>query len=356
MKKITQKTFFLTIVLLFAIFLFSSRFQVVRSDLICGGNLHNCGSTSAPNCNDCCNNNQCGGGQICQGGQCKDNNSGGGGGGGGGTTVPTATPTPPSTGGGALTSGTTDYCTSTTISQTTLDAGQSLTVTSNATSSDVVSFGWWFYNLDNIDTTTNRPKPIMFTTNTPYSQVKTVAIGTNNQSITVNFSDIDKPDLNWTSYTPRPKRIEIDGYFKKPGEATWTKFNQACSVKFSDTAIDPTPVPPASCVCGGTGECATTCVYNKIGGITYSTPIKCNLSTTLFSSVPTATDKNNWCKRFTKTAGDANGDGNVNMLDYFYYVQAIYGGKVPPSVNLDFNGDGFITSVDHDILIKALKP
>lgn len=272
--------------------------------------------------------------------------------------VPTATPTPvPTTvNAGTLTSSTTtDYCTSTTISQTTLDAGQTLTITSTATSADIVSYGWWFYNLDNVNAATTKPKPIMFVATKPYGRARTLAIGSSSQSFQVAFSDIDKPDLNWTSYTPRPKRIEVDGYFKKPGETTWTKFNPACSVKFSDTAVDPTPVPPASCVCSA-GVCATTCVYNKIGGITYSSPIKCNLAATLFSSVPTATDKNNWCKNFTKTAGDANADGQVNMLDYFYYIQAIYGGKVPPTVNLDFNGDGFITSVDHDILIKALKP
>jgi hypothetical protein len=44
------------------------------------------------------------------------------------------------------------------------------------------------------------------------------------------------------------------------------------------------------------------------------------------------------------------------MIDYYYLVLALNGGKIPPSVNLDFNGDGQIGLSDRAIIVKTLHP
>jgi hypothetical protein len=58
-----------------------------------------------------------------------------------------------------------------------------------------------------------------------------------------------------------------------------------------------------------------------------------------------------------RTKGDANGDGKASILDYFYYVSAtVFGAKLPPTVNIDFNGDGVVSSADKAVLMKSLRP
>ncbi len=57
-----------------------------------------------------------------------------------------------------------------------------------------------------------------------------------------------------------------------------------------------------------------------------------------------------------KAQGDANCDGTVNLLDYFYYVTVASGGRVPSSVNPDFNGNGTVNAEDRVIIIRTLKP
>jgi hypothetical protein len=41
-------------------------------------------------------------------------------------------------------------------------------------------------------------------------------------------------------------------------------------------------------------------------------------------------------------------------MDYFYYVGAVNGGRIPPSVNPDFNGDGEVGTSDRVIIIRSL--
>ena len=57
-----------------------------------------------------------------------------------------------------------------------------------------------------------------------------------------------------------------------------------------------------------------------------------------------------------KAQGDANCDGTVNLLDYFYYVTVASGGRVPSSVNPDFNGNGTVNAEDRAIIIRTLRP
>lgn len=275
------------------------------------------------------------------------------------TVIPTATPTPiPPLNIAPVTPGTEELCTSTTLSDTNLGAGESLTVTSKSTSSDIVQFGWWLYNMDNLDTN-NAPKPIKFVAGTNVAGVvQTRQISTNQATLTINFYDINRNDVNWTYYMPKPKRIKVDAYFKKAGSTAWSKYNANCSKFFNAATVDPTPTPVASCTCSAANTCATTCFFDKFGtGVTYSNPVNCNLGSDLFSSAPTAANKNKWCQSYLRTRGDSNGDGKTNMLDYFYYVSAtVFGAKLPPTANIDFNGDGIVSSADKAILIKSLKP
>jgi len=102
------------------------------------------------------------------------------------------------------------------------------------------------------------------------------------------------------------------------------------------------------------GSCSTICTLEKFSDITYSTPLKCALADSLFSTPQT--NKTAWCKAPKRTKGDANGDGVINMLDYFYYVAAASGGKIPLAVNPDFNGDGVVNVSDIAIILKSLNP
>lgn len=285
------------------------------------------------------------------------------------TTPPVATATPaPTTGPGTPTptqpaaawsiapvvAGTEELCQLLTVSDTLLSSGETMTITSKSTNSDIVSFGWWFYNRDNLNTA-NDPKPIKFVTGSNVAGViKNVTIADNEYSLTVKFDDLNRTDLNWTNYMPKPKRIKVDAYFKKVGSTTWSKYNAACSKNFNVATVDPTPTPNPACVCAA-NACATACSFDKYPtGVTYTNPIKCSVIDG-YSSTPTDANKTQWCRNYYRTKGDANGDGSANILDYFYYIAVSFGAKIHPSINLDFNGDGVVSSADKAILIKTLK-
>ncbi|PIV09095.1 hypothetical protein COS31_02000 [Candidatus Roizmanbacteria bacterium CG02_land_8_20_14_3_00_36_15] len=53
--------------------------------------------------------------------------------------------------------------------------------------------------------------------------------------------------------------------------------------------------------------------------------------------------------------GDADGNGIINTTDYFYYVAAVMGGKIPATVNPDFNDDGEVGASDRAIIIETLN-
>ncbi|MFA6081466.1 MAG: hypothetical protein WC741_03600 [Patescibacteria group bacterium] len=124
-----------------------------------------------------------------------------------------------------------------------------------------------------------------------------------------------------------------------------------------DTNPTATPAPTGNpnCICNAQGSCTTQCQFNKFTDITtYSNPIKCGLAGSLFQSVPTADQKTGWCQAGMRTKGDADGNGNASLKDYFYYVAAKAGAKIPPTVNPDFNGDNLIDQKDREIIIKSI--
>jgi hypothetical protein len=64
--------------------------------------------------------------------------------------------------------------------------------------------------------------------------------------------------------------------------------------------------------------------------------------------------KNNYCTRYYRTTGDADGNNAVDNLDYFYYVRFVNGGQVPDEINPDFNGDGVVSVSDRKIVVRTL--
>ncbi|MEK7633618.1 MAG: hypothetical protein AAB437_02130 [Patescibacteria group bacterium] len=120
-------------------------------------------------------------------------------------------------------------------------------------------------------------------------------------------------------------------------------------------STSPTPTNNPTCVCQTNNSCSADCVFEKIDGVSYSNLIKCNLSSSLFLVYPDSNHKTTWCNRQKKTRGDADGNGVVDLSDYFFYVASVFGGKIPPNVNPDFNGDGEVGRADLDILKLTLN-
>lgn len=110
-----------------------------------------------------------------------------------------------------------------------------------------------------------------------------------------------------------------------------------------------------NCKCQA-GSCpSSNCVFDRYPNVAYSQVIKCGLAKSFFQSPPTNEDKNSWCRASKRTKGDANSDGIIDLMDYFYFVRAKSGAKIPASVNPDFNGDNEIRDSDRTIIIKTLK-
>lgn len=121
------------------------------------------------------------------------------------------------------------------------------------------------------------------------------------------------------------------------------------------TSVVPSPTINPLCTCDIGDVCnATNCTFDKFTDVTYTSPLKCYLSPSLFPTPPTS--KDSWCQRGLRTKGDADGSGVVNNTDYFYYVAAVNGGQIPANVNPDFNGDGEVGATDRTIVTKSLNP
>ena len=195
-------------------------------------------------------------------------------------------------------------CASTTASASTLPYGGSLTITSTANVSNITNFIFGFYNMDNLYGQDNA-KPIYFTANTGYVRSDTA------NTITVTYDELNKPDLNWGGGIPT--NISVSGYFANNlGE--WSAPGAQCVTRFNIDRTAPTATPTI-------------------------TPMA------TLTPVPGCANK---------SRGDANCDGTVNLLDYFYYVQKVSGGSVPTSVNADFNVSGAVDGVDRGIIIHTL--
>lgn len=84
-----------------------------------------------------------------------------------------------------------------------------------------------------------------------------------------------------------------------------------------------------------------------------ATPIPTKTPTPIPTATPIPAATSIPCPK--KAQGDADCDGGINLMDYFYYVTAVNGGKIPTTVNPDFNSDGKINASDRAIIIKSLK-
>lgn len=276
------------------------------------------------------------------------------------TLTPTLTPTPvnPEEKITPPPIGTADYCESLTISKTTLNVGEDLTITAKAKNSNIKTFSYRFYNIDNDN------KTIKFKIGTvikEYTRTITNSFTTNSNTITINFSQFNRRDLNWINpvYGNRkPKNIKVAAFFTDLNNKT-SKKDAKCEVSFYVNTIDPTPTPNPNCKCITNNVCNNYCKFDqfpvptgKTPAFTYPLTKKCGYSN--FSSPPTTDQKNAWCKRYYRTKGDADGDGKATFLDYFYYKTARLGIKLPPDINPDFNGDDFISDIDRNIIIKSL--
>ena len=129
----------------------------------------------------------------------------------------------------------------------------------------------------------------------------------------------------------------------------------------SVTPNPPTLTPVPGFLCDTNDSCADVCTfdkYNNTGGISstiYAVPLKCSLPNTLFITNPSVNDKTAWCQMNKRTRGDADGSGVITNADYFYFVTALNGGKIPTTVNPDFSGDGTINADDRKIVVATLK-
>lgn len=119
-------------------------------------------------------------------------------------------------------------------------------------------------------------------------------------------------------------------------------------------ALAPSPTTNPNCSCDNDTCSLTNCAFDKFPDVSYPA-IKCSLPSFLFSSTPTSSNKNSWCQASKRTKGDADANNIINTTDYFYYVAAFNGGKIPMTVNPDFNGDGEVLPTDREIIIKSLQ-
>jgi len=123
----------------------------------------------------------------------------------------------------------------------------------------------------------------------------------------------------------------------------------------------PTPTLPAvtataspTCVCNSDNTCSTTCSFSKFSDITsYGSPVKCSQNLNILVTAATSTQKNGWCKANLRTKGDVDGNGIIDISDYYYYVAAVNGGKIPAFANADANGDGGVGPNDRIIIMKS---
>lgn len=122
-------------------------------------------------------------------------------------------------------------CSSSTISSSTISSSNLLTVTMTA-NKPVKSFWLAFYNPDNLYGPGN-PKPIYFEAGKQFSISKEATSLTQTMSFTVNYADINKPDLN--NNNQKPTNIQVNGYFLDPETKLTSPPNINCVVQFNVT-------------------------------------------------------------------------------------------------------------------------
>lgn len=122
-------------------------------------------------------------------------------------------------------------CSSATISSSTISSSSPLTVTTTA-NKPVKTFSLAFYNLDNLYGPGD-PKPIYFEAGKTFIISKKAPNPTQTMSFTINYADIDKPDLNNNSQ--KPTNIQVNGYFIDPATGQTSLPDAHCVVQFKTT-------------------------------------------------------------------------------------------------------------------------
>ncbi len=121
-------------------------------------------------------------------------------------------------------------------------------------------------------------------------------------------------------------------------------------------ACSPPPPPVTNCVCQTDNTCSSPCQFTKLTDIGYTDPISCFTPVRIHNIAPSSANKNAYCNRLRRTEGDANADGKIDVDDYLYFLTAISLGKVPVSVDPDFDGDGQIDLDDLTIWERSTNP
>ena len=106
------------------------------------------------------------------------------------------------------------------------------------------------------------------------------------------------------------------------------------------------------CACGTNNLCTNSCTF---AGVATGSTFSCLREDDKISQTISAANKNSYCKRNARTTGDADGNGIVDSLDYFYYQQFVNGVKVADIINPDFNGDSVVSLADRNIVIGTLN-
>lgn len=259
----------------------------------------------------------------------------------------------------------------------TMSYNGSLTINSIANTNAVTKFYYYFYNLDNLHPVGELyypgPRNIQFVANTNYGIINTVN-PTNQNSVTFKYSDIYKPDLWWGG--KYPVHIQVNAYYGD-NAGRFSNADANCVVSFTvanpPSTATPTPTPtgttgvpqqPAGCACGTADLCNGSCTnFQKLSdpalAYGYTPAFHCSMPAAYYTSAPEASDKDNNCKRALRGKGASGAEAltssKIGIDDYMYYVQVVNGGKVPPGINVDFNGDGDVSPKDRAIIWKTWK-
>ena len=122
-----------------------------------------------------------------------------------------------------------NLCSSATISSSTLSSGSTVTVITTS-NKPVKNFFLAFYNLDNLYGPGNA-KPIFFEAGKTFSISKEATSLTQTMSFTINYADINKPDLN--NNGQKPTKISVNGYFIDPVTLQTSLPDARCVVRFN---------------------------------------------------------------------------------------------------------------------------
>ena len=183
---------------------------------------------------------------------------------------------------------------------------------------------------------------------TDLASIKPINISISGSSITYNFKAYSSTSIILT----------------QSGTATTTPItttvppttSPVTTVPITTVAVSTTANP--SCACGTNNLCSTTCTFS--GG----NPSNGNPSNVLsclredykgITSTISPVNTNSFCNRNLRTKGDADGNGTINALDYFYYQQFVNGVKLPDNINPDFDGDSRVSVADRSIVINTLN-